>query len=248
MTIATDPQPTFGSGGAEPYARALRREGRLQLVRSPGSARPAVPSRGALGGALLAGPGAPALATPAADAFDVARWSRGADAADLSTILGATSVLDIGCGPARMVRASVERGLDALGVDVSTTAVAMAADAGLPVVAGSVFDAVPGEGTWDVALLLDGNIGIGGDPGALVARASAVVARSGSVVVETAPDAETDVVYDAQVVDEQGRASATFPWAEVGREALGRHAATAGLRVSQTWSVGERTFCRIVRG
>ena len=66
-------------------------------------------------------------------------------------------------------------------------------------------------------------------------------------VVETAADPAADVAYDAQVVDEQGRASATFPWAEVGREALGRHAAAAGLRVSQTWSVGRRTFCRLVR-
>ena len=228
MTMTADPQPTFGSGGAEPYARALRREGRLQLVRSDA-------------------PDVADLAAADLDAFDVARWSRGADVADLSTIIDASSVLDIGCGPARMVRAAVDRGLDALGVDVSVTAVAMAVDAGLPVVAGSVFDAgLPGEGSWHVALLLDGNIGIGGDPTALVRRASSVLSTDGSVVVETAPDARADVVYDAQVVDEQGRASATFPWAEVGREALGRHAAAAGLRVAQTWSASGRTFCRLV--
>jgi len=243
VTMTADPQPTFGSGGAEPYARALRREGRLQLVRSPGTARQGSRSVDTGRGAGLDAPADGADL----DAFDVARWSRGADAADLSTILDASSVLDIGCGPARMVRAAVDRGLGALGVDVSVTAVAMAVDAGLPVVAGSVFDALPGEGTWDVALLLDGNIGIGGDPTALVARASSVVAPTGSVVVETAADPAADVAYDAQVVDEQGRASATFPWAEVGREALGRHAAAAGLRVSQTWSVGRRTFCRLVR-
>jgi SAM-dependent methyltransferase len=241
VTLTADPQPTFGSGGAEPYARALRREGRLQLVRSPADAA----GRDTADTDSTDGTGGTDPAD--VDAFDVARWSRGADAADLSTILDADSVLDIGCGPARMVRAAVDRGLGALGVDVSVTAVAMAVDAGLPVVAGSVFDALPGEGTWDVALLLDGNIGIGGDPTALVARASSVVAPSGSVVVETATDAAVDVAYDAQVVDEQGRASATFPWAEVGREALGRHAAAAGLRVSQTWSVGRRTFCRLVR-
>lgn len=245
MTMTADPQPTFGSGGAEPYARALRREGRLQLVRSPGTARQG--SRPVDSVRDAADRNAVDRSTSDLDAFDVARWSRDADAADLSTILDASSVLDIGCGPARMVRAAVDRGLGALGVDVSVTAVAMAVDAGLPVVAGSVFDALPGEGTWDVALLLDGNVGIGGDPTALVARASSVVAPTGSVVVETAADPAVDVAYDAQVVDEQGRASATFPWAEVGREALGRHAAAAGLRVSQTWSVGRRTFCRLVR-
>jgi SAM-dependent methyltransferase len=235
VTIASDPRPTFGSGGAEPYARALRREGLLQLVRSPGSTR----ERGGR-------PGDAARGTAPA-AFDVARWSADADAADLTTIGDARSVLDIGCGPARMVRAAVDRGLDALGVDVSVTAVAMAVDAGLPVVAGSVFDeGLPGEGSWHVALLLDGNIGIGGDPTALVRRASSVLSADGSVVVETAPDTRADVVYDAQVVDEQGHASATFPWAEVGREALGRHAAAAGLRVAQTWSASGRTFCRLV--
>jgi hypothetical protein len=144
VTITADPQPTFGSGGAEPYARALRREGRLQLVRAPGTARQGDRPTEV---DLAAQDARDAVEAP--DAFDVARWSRGADAADLSTILEASSVLDIGCGPARMVRAAVDRGLGALGVDVSVTAVAMAVDAGLPVVAGSVFDALPGEGTWD---------------------------------------------------------------------------------------------------
>jgi SAM-dependent methyltransferase len=234
---STQPVATFGSGGAEPYARALRREGRLRLVRADAAPETAgEPARAA------AGP-----ETETDEPFDVARWSAAADAADLSTLAGARSVLDIGCGPARMVRAAVDLGIDALGIDVSDTAVAMARDAGLPVAAGSVFDPLEAEGRWNVALLLDGNIGIGGDPTALLARCAEVIAPSGSVVVETAPDADADEFYDARIVDDRGLASATFPWAEVGGRALPAHARRAGLEVAQTWSVDSRAFCRLVR-
>lgn len=233
MTIAPDRPATFGSGGAEPYARALRHEGLLQLVRATGGAgRPASPP--AAGDA------------DADDAFDVARWSADADAADLTTLDDETGpVLDIGCGPARMVRAAVERGLTVLGLDVSPTAVAMAREAGLPVAGGSVFDPLPREGQWNLALLLDGNVGIGGDPTALLTRCAEILTTTGSIVVETAPEASLDDSYEAHVVDDQGHASATFPWAEVGREALHRHAKRSGLRVAQTWSVDGRTFCRL---
>lgn len=231
MTIAPDRPATFGSGGAEPYARALRHEGLLQLVRATGGAgRPA----------------SPPAAGDADEAFDVARWSADADAADLTTLDDETGpVLDIGCGPARMVRAAVERGLTVLGLDVSPTAVAMAREAGLPVAGGSVFDPLPREGQWNLALLLDGNVGIGGDPTALLTRCAEILTTTGSIVVETAPEASLDDSYEAHVVDDQGHASATFPWAEVGREALHRHAKRSGLRIAQTWSVDGRTFCRL---
>jgi SAM-dependent methyltransferase len=231
VTIAPDRPATFGSGGAEPYARALRHEGLLQLVRVTGGAgRPA----------------SPPASGDTDDAFDVARWSADADAADLTTLDDETGpVLDIGCGPARMVRAAVDRGLTVLGLDVSPTAVAMAREAGLPVAGGSVFDPLPREGQWNLALLLDGNVGIGGDPTALLTRCAEILTATGSIVVETAPEASLDDSYEAHVVDDQGHASATFPWAEVGREALHRHAERSGLRVAQTWSVDGRTFCRL---
>ena len=236
MTLTPEALPTvdphaatFGAGGSEPYARALRRDGRLQLVRDDASAGGAAP------------------VDHDDDAFDVARWSADADAADLSTLEGASSVLDVGCGPARMVRAAVDRGQRVLGVDVSPVAVELARAAGLPVAAGSVFEPVPHEGDWDVVLLLDGNIGIGGDPAALLGRCAEVMAADGSVVVETAVDASVDVVYLARVLDDLGSTSDAFPWAEVGASALPAHAARAGLGVAQAWSVDGRRFCRLAR-
>src|SRR5205823_333854 len=73
-------------------------------------------------------------------------------------------VLDVGCGPGRHVLALARRGVLAVGVDVTPAAVRYARARGAPVFRGSVFAAVPGVGHWRTALLLDGNIGIGGRP------------------------------------------------------------------------------------
>ncbi len=48
----------------------------------------------------------------------------------------------------------------------------------------SVFDRVPGAGRWRTALLLDGNIGIGGDPAALLRRVAELLRRDGTVLCE----------------------------------------------------------------
>ena len=217
-------EATFGSGGSEPYAAALAREGRLTLVgdsrRSP---------------------------TIVAE-YDLGRWMADADDIDLGLLASASgSVLDIGCGPGRMVRAAADLGLAALGLDVSEAAVAFAREAGLPVVQGSVFDRVPREGSWGVALLLDGNIGIGGDAAALLRRSSQLIDRDGVIIVEVQYEADLDTRFTAHIVDDRGHESASFPWAEVGSSALARHASTVGLRVDETWVVGGRTFCRLSR-
>ncbi|MDP9442781.1 MAG: hypothetical protein M3P34_11540, partial [Actinomycetota bacterium] len=59
----------------------------------------------------------------------------------------------------------------------------------------SVFGALPGEGRWATALLIDGNIGIGGDPVALLRRVAELLRPAGVVLVELdAPGAPTEVV------------------------------------------------------
>lgn len=80
------------------------------------------------------------------------------------------TVLDVGCGPGRLVAELAARGRPALGIDVSEAAVAHTARLGGQALRRSVFEPLPGEGRWDTALLLDGNVGIGGDPAALLHR------------------------------------------------------------------------------
>src|SRR5690348_7657041 len=75
----------------------------------------------------------------------------------------AAPVLDIGCGPGRLVVGLGRLGRPALGVDPAPSAVALARRRGAAVLQRSVFDPLPGSGRWQTILLLDGNIGIGGD-------------------------------------------------------------------------------------
>jgi SAM-dependent methyltransferase len=156
-------------------------------------------------------------------------------------------VLDIGCGPGRMLRAALDVGHTALGVDVSHTAVHIARRRGLPVVRQSVFDALPSEGEWGSALLLDGNIGIGGDPAALVSRCAGLLRSSGRLVVETHPAPRRDHRFRGSLRDDDGAPGAPFAWAEVGRIALRTHARAAGLELVREWRSGSRRFSEYAR-
>ena len=214
---------TFGSGGAEPYARALRRDDQVLYLRDIESDS-LTPSR----------------------AMDVSRWNDAADAADLGLLDGINgAVLDIGCGPGRMVRAAMHRGLTALGIDVSETAVEIARESGLMVLNRSVFERLPREGLWGAALLVDGNIGIGGDPSALLERCAELIAPTGVIVVEVHDDPLRDHMYDGTIVDIRGHQSDAFPWAEIGDIALARRAERIGLRLDQSWDTDGRSFCRL---
>jgi len=110
---------------------------------------------------------------------------RGADATVLGRAIG--PVLDVGCGPGRHVLALARRGILALGVDVTPAAVCYARARGAAVVLGSVFAPVPGVGHWRTALLLDGNIGIGGRPVALLRRIGDLLRGDGQVLCELDP-------------------------------------------------------------
>lgn len=218
-------EATFGAGGAEPYAHALRREGRLTLVRADA-------------GSDSSGSGD----------YDLGRWMAAAD--DVDRALLATErgpILDIGCGPGRMVEAGIALGHVALGIDVSPAAVTVARKAGLPVLRRTIFERLPRERHWGTALLLDGNIGIGGDPVRLLTRCRELLSRTGAVIVEASPRDDADSIFSAHVVDDHGRASSEFPWAEVGTDAMTRHAASAGLQVEQVWRIDGRVFTRLVR-
>ncbi len=67
-------------------------------------------------------------------------------------------VLDIGCGPGRVLDALGRQGVVALGIDPAPGAAALARCRGVAVLQRSVFDRLPGERRWGTVLLLDGNI------------------------------------------------------------------------------------------
>jgi SAM-dependent methyltransferase len=220
---------TFGAGGSEPYAQALQGSDNVLYLhgRHPD-----------------ADPGTPAQVST----MHAGRWSADADAIDRSLLAGVGGpVLDIGCGPGRMIQAAIDEGLDALGVDVSPTAVRIALAAGLAVLERSVFDTIPQEGSWATLLLVDGNIGIGGDPDALLDRCATLLAADGMLVVEAHRDPERDLVYVGTLHDSAGNASDAFPWAEIGVSALRRRAAKVGLVPVAEWTTGGRSFVRFAR-
>ncbi len=161
--------------------------------------------------------------------LDVASWSAPADALEHRRLADVTGpVLDIGCGPGRLVVALAERGVAALGVDASPVAVGQAVERNAAALVRSVFDVLPGTGRWRTALLFDGNIGIGGDPLRLLLRAAQLLARSGRLIVETGPPGHPLRRFPARV-ERDDEVSDWFPWAQVGVEALVHSAATAGF-------------------
>lgn len=177
-----------------------------------------------------------------------ARWLAGAGSTDLRVLRRARGpVLDIGCGPGRHVRALAGRGVAALGIDASPAAVRVARDRGTRVLHGSVFDVVPAMGGWRTALLLDGNIGIGGDPVALLRRVAAVLAPGGWVVADVAPPGTAMRTHRISL-ECGGHRSDPFPWTVLGPEAVTEVAHAAGLSVAGLHDHEGRWFVVLAKG
>jgi SAM-dependent methyltransferase len=181
-------------------------------------------------------------------ALDVARWLGAVDCAD-ETVLDRCRgpVLDVGCGPGRFVSSLNARGVAALGVDIAETAVALTRGQGLPALLRSVFADLPGEGRWPTVLLLDGNIGIGGDPLRLLTRIRSLLAAGGILIVETHCTDEADDLLEVRFSERGVAVGPPFDWANVGRIPLLRYAALAGYEVSELWSSGGRSFTALGR-
>ena len=179
--------------------------------------------------------------------LEVERWCARADAADMDVLERCEgAVLDVGCGPGRLVAELAARGRPALGVDVSEAAVDRTVRLGGQALQRSVFEPLPAEGRWDTVLLIDGNIGIGGDPTALLRRTSQLLGQNGLLIAETVPDSEVDERVTVQVVsitaDAHGTAGPPFAWARLGASALLRLATRAGWRPERQWETGGRSF------
>jgi SAM-dependent methyltransferase len=158
----------------------------------------------------------------------------------------AAPVVDIGCGPGRHVLALARRGMLALGVDVSPVAVRMARERGASVLQGSVFDQVPGAGSWGTALLLDGNIGIGGAPSRLLARIGVLLRKDGELLLELGSPREPTGAMLVRIETDHG-VSSWFPWARVSVGDLDRLARSSGFRVRERASLNGRWFARLGR-
>jgi SAM-dependent methyltransferase len=171
-----------------------------------------------------------------------AGWVTYADAIDRRVLQHAVApALDVGCGPGRLTIALAESGLVAMGIDITPGAVALARMRGAPVLQRSVFDRVPARGRWASALLLDGNIGIGGDPVGLLVRIRSLVEPRGRVIVEVGRGTGDARPRFARLVIDDTPGPA-FPWTEVGLRAIDAVAAGAGMRVTHRWRDDARSF------
>ncbi|MFI5887465.1 class I SAM-dependent methyltransferase [Streptomyces sp. NPDC051554] len=213
--VSAPPDVTARSWSADPYTDALRTgRGPLYLRRSDGWLLP----------------------------LEVERWCAEADAADREVLRRCEgAVLDVGCGPGRLVTALAAQGRRALGIDVSEAAVAHTISLGGQALFRSVFEPLPGEGRWDTALLIDGNVGIGGNPHALLHRMSQLLAPDALLIAETVP-VDVDERVQVHVADGRGASGTAFPWARLGTPALLRHARRAGWRPDGQWTADGRSF------
>ncbi|GAB3483857.1 class I SAM-dependent methyltransferase [Amycolatopsis cihanbeyliensis] len=198
--------------------------------------------------ALLGDPCWLELVTGECVTLPVHRWRRPPAAGDELLLARCTGpTLDVGCGPGRLAGALGERGVLALGIDTSATAVALARRRGGVAMRRDVFGPLPAEGRWQHVLLADGNIGIGGDPAGLLRRTAELLGEDGSALVELEPPGGGLRHANVRL---GGRAAARgdwFSWAWLGADAIAAVARRAGLRVGWAAAHGERWFAELRR-
>ncbi|MHA7224381.1 class I SAM-dependent methyltransferase [Arthrobacter sp. RHLT1-20] len=213
----------FGQGHHEPYARAL----------ADGS------------GTLTLRPDSEHHTADPVD-FDVRSWCEDASLLESSLLQSLQGpVLDVGCGPGRLLAAAQRMGLAALGIDTSAEAVSRARGRGARALEQSVFSPVPQAGQWQSVILLDGNIGIGGSITSLLRRCRQLVAPYGTLLVEVEADEDMDTVYSAVLEDANGNQSEPFRWARTGTAGLSSRAQRNGWTIDSIQRLHGRVFCRL---
>ncbi|HEY7593934.1 MAG TPA: class I SAM-dependent methyltransferase [Actinophytocola sp.] len=177
----------------------------------------------------------------------VARWRAEPSPGDELMLRHCTGpTLDIGCGPGRLAAALLERGVPALGTDISPVAVRLARAAGAVAVRRDVFDRQPAEGRWRHALLADGNIGIGGDPVRLLGRVRELLGRGGSVLVELDPPGG-GLRHGPVRVATDSTGGRWFRWAWLGADMVGEIATAAAMDVGWVRGAGGRWFAELTK-
>ena len=178
----------------------------------------------------------------------LAAWSGGPRPGD-DTLLGRCvgPTIDVGCGPGRLTAALGARGVPTLGIDIAGQAVALCRARGGAALRRDVFGAVPGVGRWAHVLLADGNLGIGGDPAALLRRCAELVGPQGTVLCETDPPGTPLRRVRIRIEPPRGPGSGWFRWAHLGPATLAELAAPAGLEPSGRWWSAGRWFSELRR-
>lgn len=153
--------------------------------------------------------------------------------------------IDLGCGPGRLVAELTRRGIAALGVDQSATAVRLARRAGAPALRRDIFETLPGIGRWHTVLLADGNVGLGGDPRRVLRRAAELMHREGHCVAEF--DSTTTGIRTGFVrLESERTVGPWFRWASVGIGCVAALAEDVGLAVKEIYPIGGRTVASLV--
>lgn len=180
--------------------------------------------------------------------LDTARWRDAATASDEMIVVRCESpVVDLGCGPGRMVRALQRSGRAALGIDISSVAVAESRLGGGLALRRRIDQRLPGEGRWGTALLLDGNIGIGGDVGRLLGRSRDLVTPGGLIICEVDQAPDRDDVHEVELSTADA-ISEPFGWAAVGARTVQRVAASLDMVVAEEWRADHRVFVTLRTG
>jgi SAM-dependent methyltransferase len=181
-------------------------------------------------------------------ALPVRSWLGGHGADDLfdGTVVGLCDgpTLDLGCGPGRLVAHLIRRGVPALGVDQSATAVGLARRNGAPALHRDVFEPLPATGRWHTVVLADGNVGLGGDPRRILNRAGELLRRGGRCVAEF--DTAARGVRARWVRLESPHAIGPwFRWAAVGVDSAAWLAEQAGLTLTSFHPAGDRVVASL---
>ena len=173
-------------------------------------------------------------------------WLGGCDTAFDTAVVDLCDgpTIDLGCGPGRLVAHLVRRGIPALGVDQSATAVRLARRSGAPALVRDVFEPLPATGRWQTVLLADGNVGLSGDPRRVLRRAAELMSRGGRCVVEFDP--AVDGVRTNWVRLESSRSIGPwFRWAAVGIDCAAALADEVGLALASIHPIGNRVVATL---
>ncbi|MET7949472.1 class I SAM-dependent methyltransferase [Micromonospora sp. NPDC005324] len=177
----------------------------------------------------------------------VRRWHGPAEPAVAALVARCTGpTLDLGCGPGRLTLALTRAGLTAVGVDISAQAVRLTRARGAIALHRDVFAPLPAEGRWAHVLLIDGNIGIGGDPVTLLGRCHDLLRPGGTALVELEAPGPGLWCGQAQLAIKAAgcgsRLGPLFRWARLDTVAVAGVASAAGLTVREVFRRDHRWF------